>query len=423
MKVEGFNYLIIGNSAAGVSAAEAIRQRDAKGSIGIVSAEDYPIYSRCLLAYYLSGEIEERRLLFRPPDFYQQVRARPILGHRVVQVVPSENRVLLDDGSWLGYDKLLLATGASPRWLPIKGAQNKGLLVLRTVADVKQIISFSRKSREAVVIGGGLIGLKAAYGLSQRGLTVHVVELLDWLLPGIIDPEASKILKRKFEERGIKVKTGVSVEEIRGRRGHVAEVKLSDGSVIPCQLAVLAAGVSPNVEAVKDSGIKLGRGIITDETMRTSVENIFAAGDVAETVDRLRGERVLNALWPNAVSQGRVAGQNMAGGKTRYNGSLSMNSTSFYDLDIISFGVVNPPDGKYQSIVEYRPPNYRRLVLKEGRIVGFLALGNVSHAGVMLSLSLRGDELSRLRGRVMKGGLLKNGKLLLIQGRRRGLTL
>ncbi len=421
--MEGFNYLIIGNSAAGVSAVEAIRGRDVRGSIGIVSAEDYPIYSRCLLAYYLSGEIEEERLLFRSPDFYQQMRAKPILGHKAVQVVPSENRVLLDDGRWLGYDKLLLATGASPKRLPIKGGRNEGLLMLRTVEDVKRIISLSRASREAVVIGGGLIGLKAAYGLSQRGLKVHVIELLDWLLPGIIDPGASRILEQRFREHGIEVRTGISVEEIRGRKGWVEGVRLSDGSIVPCQLVILAAGVSPNVEAVQDSGIELGRGIITDELMRTNVENIFAAGDVAETIDRLRGERVINALWPNAISQGRVAGQNMAGGKTRYNGSLSMNSTSFYDLDIISFGVVNPTDEGYESIVESRPPNYRKLVLKEGRIVGLIALGKVSHAGVMLSLSLRGDELSQLRGGVMSGGLLRNEKLLVIQGRRRGFNL
>jgi len=421
--VEGFNYLIIGNSAAGVSAVEAIRERDSKGSIGIVSVEDYPIYSRCLLAYYLSGEIGENRLLFRPPDFYQRMRAEPILGHRVVQVVPLENRVLLNDGRWLGYDKLLLATGASPKWLPLKGGQKEGVLVLRTVADVKRIISFSKDSHEAVVIGGGLIGLKAAYGLSQRGLKVHVIELLNWLLPGIIDPEASRILERKFEEHGIEVRTGLSVGEIKGRGDRVEGVRLSDGSTIPCQLVIMAAGVSPNVELVQNSRIKLGRGILTDELMRTSVENIFAAGDVAETVDRLRGERAINALWPNAVSQGRVAGQNMAGGEAKYGGSLSMNSTSFYDLDIISFGVVNPPDGKYDSLVEYRPPNYRKVVLEEGRIVGLVALGKVSHVGVMLSLSLRGDELSQLRGEVMGGGLPKSKKLLAIKERRRGLKL
>ncbi len=421
--MEGFNYLIIGNSAAGVSAVEAIRERDSKGSIGIVSVEDYPIYSRCLLAYYLSGEIGENRLLFRPPDFYQRMRAEPILGHRVVQVVPLENRVLLNDGRWLGYDKLLLATGASPKWLPLKGGQKEGVLVLRTVADVKRIISFSKDSHEAVVIGGGLIGLKAAYGLSQRGLKVHVIELLNWLLPGIIDPEASRILERKFEEHGIEVRTGLSVGEIKGRGDRVEGVRLSDGSTIPCQLVIMAAGVSPNVELVQNSRIKLGRGILTDELMRTSVENIFAAGDVAETVDRLRGERAINALWPNAVSQGRVAGQNMAGGEAKYGGSLSMNSTSFYDLDIISFGVVNPPDGKYDSLVEYRPPNYRKVVLEEGRIVGLVALGKVSHVGVMLSLSLRGDELSQLRGEVMGGGLPKSKKLLAIKERRRGLKL
>ena len=196
-------------------------------------------------------------------------------------------------------------------------------------------------------------------------------------------------------------------------------MRLSNGDFVPCQVVIIAKGVKPNIELARGSGIKISRGIPTDEMMRTNIENIFAAGDVAETVDLLRGERGINALWPNAVSQGRVAGKNMAGREVKYNGSISMNSISFYDLNIISFGVVNPTGDEYETIVEHTPLNYRKLVVKDGRIVGMINLGDIRNSGATLSLSLKGEKLSQIGGALMGHGIFRNRKVLSIQGKQR----
>ncbi len=418
-RMEGFNYIVVGNSAAGVSAVEALRRLDEKGSVAIISDEDYPVYSRCLLAYYLSGEIEEEKLLFKPLDFYERMHVKPILGRKAVKVIPSENKVLLEDGKCLAYDKLLLATGASPKRIEVKGGNSKGVFVMRTVEDAKGIISSSRAADRAVIVGGGLIGMKAAYGLNKRGLKVKLVVSSNRVLSQMIDLDASNILRSKLEEHGVIVETGLSVKEITGENRQVSGVKLSDGSHLPCQMVIIAKGVSPNVGLAQECGTKINRGIVTDEAMKTNIENIFAAGDVAETMDLLQREQTLNPLWPNAISQGRVAGQNMAGGEAKYNGSMSMNSISFYGLDIISFGIVNPQGDEYETIIERDSQVYRKLVIRAGKIVGMITVGNIRNSGVILSLSLRGAKLPRIRGALMGDGILKDQKILSIQEKER----
>jgi len=417
--MEKFNYIIVGNSAAGASALEAIRRIDEKGSIAIISDENYPVYSRCLISYYLSGEIAEEGLLFKPLDFYEEMRVKPMLGKKAIRVVPLRNEVVLEDGECLAYNRLLLAIGASPEKLGIKGEDSEGAHVMRTIADVKKIISSYETTDTAVIVGGGLVGMKAAYGLNRQGLKVEVIDIANWILPQMIDLEAANILRDRLEEHGIAVRTGLSVEEMVEENGRVRAVRLSNGDFVPCQMVMIAKGVNPNIELARSSGIKISRGILTDEMMRTNIENIFAAGDVAETVDLLRGERVINALWPNAVSQGRVAGKNMAGREVKYNGSISMNSISLYDLNIISFGVVNPTGDEYETIVEHTPLNYRKLVVKDGRIVGMINLGDIRNSGATLSLSLKGEKLSQIGGVLMGRGIFRDRKVLSIQGKQR----
>lgn len=417
--VDGFNYIIIGNSAAGVSALEAIRQLDKEGSTAIISEEDYPIYSRCLISHYLAGEIEEEKLFFRPTNFYKKMKAKPILGTRVVRVIPSQTKVVLAGGKYLSYDKLLLAIGASPKRPEIEGQHHKGVFVIRTIEDVKKIISLSSIGKRALIIGGGLVGIKAAYGLNKRGLKVSVVVSSNQILSQMVDLDAATILTSKLESHGITVQTGLSVKEIRGQDEYISVAVLSDENTIPCQLVIIAKGVNPNVGLLQGSGIKLNRGILTDGMMRTNIENIFAAGDVVEAVDLLTGDRTINALWPNAISQGRVAGLNMAGGKTKYDGSISMNSINFYDLNLISFGIVNPRGREYETLVEHNPANYRKLVIKDEKIVGMITVGNVRNSGVLLSLATRGERISNIKDILMGHGILKANKILTMAERNR----
>ncbi len=226
--MEKFNYIIVGNSAAGASALEAIRRIDEKGSIAIISDENYPVYSRCLISYYLSGEIAEEGLLFKPLDFYEEMRVKPMLGKKAVRVVPSRNEVVLEGGERLAYNRLLLATGASPEKLGIKGEDSEGAHVMRAIADVKKIISSCETTDTAVIVGGGLVGMKAVYGLNRQGLKVEVIDIANRILPQMIDLEAANILRDRLEEHGIAVRTGLSVEEMVEENGRVCAVRLSN---------------------------------------------------------------------------------------------------------------------------------------------------------------------------------------------------
>jgi NAD(P)H-nitrite reductase large subunit len=384
--------VIIGSSAAGISAAETIRREDPTCEIIMISDEPNPLYSRPLISYLLAGELPEERIYYRPPEFYERNRIEALLGRRAIRVEPQANRVILDNDEELEYDNLLLATGASPKLPEIDGVEKRGVFGFRTIQDAKEMLQMLPQVKQALVLGGGLVGLKAAAGLKARGVDVTVAVGSPHLLSQMVDAETAAIYRELLEEHGIKVATGMKPAKILGDGG-VEGVRMESGEELPAQLVVVGKGVRANMEPVKGTEVRCDYGVLIDEYCRTNVKNIYAAGDVAQSYDLVRGESWTNQIWPCAVEQGRIAALNMAGKEAVYQGSMGMNSVQFFDLPVISAGLagLRERDFDEELIRQPAPRIYKRLVLRGDRVVGFVLVGEIDNAGVIRSLCPRGS--------------------------------
>jgi NAD(P)H-nitrite reductase large subunit len=391
------NIVIIGNSAAGIAAAESIRYSDKESKVSIISDEDYTAYCRCVLSYYLAGEKEESHLVYRASEFYKENNIDLILNTKVIRTEPKKNRIVLENGEKLGYDKLIIATGSLPKFPEIKGIHKRGVFGFRTIKDAREISGLLTIAKTAVCLGGGLIGLKAAYALKKRGLEVKVIVKSDQILSQVLDRTAADIVKRHLEFFGIEILTGLDVKEFLGE-GELKAVKLDSGKIIGCEVAIIGKGVSANTAIVKDTDIKIQEGIMVNEYLRTSVENVFAAGDCAETFDLILEEPQINALWPNAVEQGALAGRNVSGENIIYPGSIGMNSAEFFGLPVVSMGVVRQEQGM-EVLLKSKSDGriYKKIVLKDNRVKGVILLGDIENSGVYLNLMKEKIDVSSLK--------------------------
>ena len=396
-------YLIVGNSAAGLNAAEAIRSRDAEGTVTIVSAEDYPAYSRCLIPYFMEGKVSEEDMLYRPKDYYQTNRFEVLLGKTVVSTDPAGKSVALDNGEKLPYDKLLIATGGSPEIPDVPGMDKDGVFGFRTTVDLQGILRVAKTADSAIVLGGGCVGLMAASGLHSLGLKVTVVIRSPHLLSQVADAEAGEIFRRRFEANGVSVVTGADVAEVLGG-DKVEGAKLDNGTELKCQIIVVGKGVNSNIGLVANTDIRTHWGIIVDDELRTSAPDIYAAGDVAETMDIVTGRETVNAIWPAAAEQGRIAGANMAGEHQKYEGSMRMNSAEFFGLPLISTGLVKPkaPE-EYEILTRYvvQKEIFRKVVLRDNVVVGAVLVGEIESAGVYATLMRKKVDVSSVKDRLL----------------------
>jgi len=404
VKGEGWvHHVIIGNSAAGVRAAEILRLLDRTAAITMVADEDRPAYSRCLLPDYLAGKRGEDDLRIRPLDFYDTLGIKTRWGKPVVTIDPAGGRIGLADGSDLPFDRLLLATGASSAMPPVAGLNREFVFGLRHLADAQGILRECSHARRAVVIGGGFVGLEAGYALNRRGLEVTVVEKLPHILPLQMDAVAAGILLQDMEAAGIRFRLGSGIREITGT-GKDRGVLLDDGGWLEADLVIVATGTRPNAELAREAGISVNRGIPVNQYLETSAPGIYAAGDVAETRDVVTGELGLTPIWPNAAVQGRVAACNMAGFPRTYGGLIGMqNAVEFRDVPAIAMGITQPPAG-YEELVDYRPRErrYRKLVLRGEVLVGMILVGEVSQAGVYAALIKKQAGITGFRRLLMR---------------------
>ncbi len=259
------------------------------------------------------------------------------------------------------------------------------------------------KVKSVAVLGGGLIGLRAAYALKNRGKDVSVFVKSGSILSQIIDKDAAGMMQKRIEEKGIKIFTGVAAKEITGAKA-VNGVALEDGSKHDCELVIIGKGVSPNIEIAKDAGIKTNRGILTDNFLKTDAEDIFAAGDVSETNDIALEESSINAIWPTACEQGRIAGLNMAGEKEAYEGSLAMNSIEFFGLPVISIGITRPKSNVYEELVKKDAARniYKKVVLKDGIIAGVVFVNSIENIGVIGSLVKNKTDITGIKDIILE---------------------
>ncbi len=394
----GVKYVIIGGSAAGVTAAETLREHDKKSSITLISDEEFPLYSRCLLTYLIAGSIDESKLYFKSENFYKDNNIKTYLGKKAVSVDTKKKAVSLEGKTQISYDKLLFATGASPKGVDVPGIKKRGVFTIRKIDDARTIMNMLENVKEVAILGGGLIGLRDAYALRLRQKEVTVVVKSPQVLSQMVDMDAARIIASTLEKNGIKIMTGVAAREIVGGES-VEGILLDNNEKLNCQLIIIGKGVKPNTELASScGGIKVEDGIVVDEFLRTSIEDIFAAGDVAETYDIARETKRINALWPCAVEQGEIAALNMLGKETAYEGSLSMNSVDFFNLSCISMGAtLSKNEGSYEIISKIGEDVYKKFVLKENRIVGMILVGDVKIAGIISALIKERIDISSIK--------------------------
>ena len=381
------NYVIIGNGPSGVNAVESIRKRDTEGKITLISKENNAPYSRIMVPELISGEIEEPDIYYRGTDFYERYDVSCRLGVTVAEIEPCKKEVLLETGESVAFDKLLIATGSSPVVLPFMRDTPEGVFSLWNKADAEKLNKYLEGNVDkTVIIGGGLVGLQAARAFAGRGKDITLIESQPHLMSAQLDKAAGRMLMDAAGKAGVQVMCGVNVQALETANGlaagKIAGVQTNQGK-IPADLVLITTGARPNLDFTDGSGLKMGRGLLVNDEMRTSIPDIFAAGDVAEAAGILEEENILRPLWLCAVKQGKVAGTNMAGGSLRYEGSMTMNSIDLFGMPIISMGMLAGPE--LEEII-IQPPDknvYQKLLLCQDKLMGFILIGDVRQAGLL----------------------------------------
>ncbi|MCX5880868.1 MAG: FAD-dependent oxidoreductase [Deltaproteobacteria bacterium] len=382
------NHVIIGNGIAGVSAAESIRELDGSGSIFMISDEPVDPYCRPMISLVLEGVVSPSKLPIRDSGFYEALNITPVLGSRVERMDVDAKILFLSDGKTLPYDTLLIASGADPRLVKATAAHLANIFFMRNQHQVLEMLKTLPQMRHALVLGGGLVGFKAACALLHRGIDVTMLIRSGYPLSLQVDETAGGMILAELTRRGLNVRVGVEVTGFKGS-DTVTGAFLSDGTKVSCDLVIVGKGVLPSVSFVPRDRIRVDLGIVVDDHLETTCPGIFAAGDVAESMDIARKTRWVNAIWPEAVAQGRIAGMNMAGRTVVYKGSLGRNVIRIFDLDILAAGWVNAPeDPRFTVLSEHnrRLNTYRRLVFEEDRLIGATLVNQIETGGILTAL-------------------------------------
>ncbi|MDO4803514.1 MAG: FAD-dependent oxidoreductase [Lachnospiraceae bacterium] len=382
-------YVVIGSSAAGINAIRELRRIDKEGEIILVSKDEY-IYSRCILHQYLCGERTIERLNFAEKDFDELYNVNWMKGREAVGLRCADHILMLDGDEKLSYDKLLIATGSHTFIPPIKGlSEADNYIGFRNLDDIEVLKEVPKTAKHIVVLGSGLIGIDCATGYLHMGVKVTLVDFAGWLLNKQLDKRAAQTYIDAFQANGVEQYYGVGVNEVHVRDGKIYEIELSDGTVLPCDFFVVTAGVRSNVEFLKDSELELSKfGLVYDETGRTSDPDVYGAGDVSGT----------SPIWPVAVKEGMIAAANMAGGTEKMTDFFASKSTmSFLGIHTMSLGIVTAPDDTYREDIYDKDGVYKKVVSKDGRIVGALLQGDLAYGGVLQQMIARKIDVRRVK--------------------------
>lgn len=371
-------YVIIGAGPAGILAAERIRVMDEEAQITLVSTDEH-VHSRCMLHKYLGHERNVEGINFVPENFFEKNRIWWAKGERVNAVKPEEKIVELDGGAFLPYDKLLIATGAGFFIPPIEHFREvKNVYGFRDFSDAKAMDEAVEGKKKVFIVGSGLVGLDAACALCERGYEVSIAEMAPRVMPLQTDEYAASVYQKAFEEAGCKFYLGIGVtgSKVNGD-GEIDTVILSDGTEVPCDVVMVAAGVRPKVDFLEGSGIKIGRGIEVNEYLETSIPDIYAAGDV----------NGLSGVWPDAMDQGKVAAMNMCGVKVPYEKPYPFKNTSnFFGITMLSIGKIDPVEEGAQVLTVFDRGTYKKAILKEDKLQAILIQGDIANTGIYLKL-------------------------------------
>ena len=414
-----FRYVIIGIGVAGIAAVEGIRKVDSTGEITLVGDDPHGFYSRPGLAYYLTGELEGQHLFPYPTADLAKLNAR-FLRDRVLRILPLERKLSLASGKELGYDRLLLATGAKALKPNIPGVDLAGVVKLDDYTDARDILGIARKTRTAVVVGGGITALELAEGLSARRVKVHYLLRGDRYWANVLEEAESRLVEKRLNDEGIKIHFHTEVAEILGKKGRVAGIRLVGGSTIRCEMVAYAIGIAPRLDLARAAGLEVERGILANEYLETSIPGIFTAGDAAQVFDPLTGRSVLDSLWGPAREQGFIAGQNMAGKHFRYIKEVPFNVTRLAGLTTTIIGMLG--GGRDEDVIGIvrgdsetwrdRPEaisaqsgfdiNRVRLMVGRDRLLGAIVIGDQGLSATLEGLIRERVDITTIRSQLLE---------------------
>lgn len=366
--------VIIGASAAGISAAKTLKALDPNTEVVIISKDD-TIHSRCMLHKYLGHERDAQGISFVPQDFCETNNITWMKNTIVTSVDSQKKNIKTQDHQEITYDKLLITTGAAYFIPPVPGMREAhNIFGFRDLSDAKLIDNASKNSENAIVVGAGLVGMDAAFALLELGLNVTVIEMADTVLGLQLDPKAAGEYQKLFEGAGAKFLLSEKVDSVElDKHQNATSVHLASGKIVPCDFIIVAAGVRPSYDFLEGSGIATNRGITVGDDMRTNIEDVYAAGDVLG----------ISGIWPNAMNQGKIAATNMLGGNALYEDRYALkNTASFYGLTTLSLGNINPVDGENcHIIIREDKNNYQKIVSSDSEILGVIFQGDIGNTG------------------------------------------
>ncbi|MGV8907157.1 MAG: NAD(P)/FAD-dependent oxidoreductase [Acetobacterium sp.] len=366
--------VIIGASAAGISAAKTLKTLEPDTEVVIISKDD-TIHSRCMLHKYLGHHRDAQGISFVPQDFCEINNISWMKNTTVIAVEPQKKIIRTQDHQEITYDKLLITTGAAYFIPPVPGMREAhNVFGFRDLSDAMLIDEASKNSKNAIVVGAGLVGMDAAFALLEQGLKVTIIEMAETVLGLQLDNKAAGEYQKRFEDAGAKFLLSEKVVRVDlDDNQNAKSVHLASGKVVLCDFLVVAAGVRPSYDFIEGSGIDANHGITVGDDMHTNIADVYAAGDVLG----------ISGIWPNAMKQGKIAATNMLGGSAIYDDRYAIkNTASFYGLTTLSLGNINPRDEETCEIIEREDKNnYQKIVSNKGQILGVIFQGNISNTG------------------------------------------
>lgn len=362
--------IIVGNGLAGIISAKTLRELDEKVEIEVFAEEKYHYYPRPNLIEFLAGTIPFERTFAFPQEWYREQNININLEKPVIRIFPDSQEMEVEGGKREKYESLLLANGSFSFIPPFKGTDKNGIFALRTLDDAFELLEYLKNHQRVVVIGGGLLGLETARAVKSRGARVEVVEFFDRLLPRQLDIQGASLLKAQIENMGIKVHLGLATEEVLGQ-DEVSGLRFKGEREIETDMAIIAAGVRPNIRLAKEAGLETDRGLVVDDYLQSSNPKIFAAGDVIQHRERVYG------IIPSSFNQARIVASNILSKKEKYEGTVPSNTLKVVGLDLTSVGLVNPEEGTCEEFRKEKKEEgiYKKVVIQKGVVVGAIWMG------------------------------------------------
>ncbi|AUG56324.1 Assimilatory nitrate reductase electron transfer subunit [Acetivibrio saccincola] len=397
-------YVILGNGAAGISAAETLRSLDELSEITIISEENVPTYTKFLLPDYVGGRLPREKLFLRSMKNYEENKINLMLNKKVDKIDVENKCIKLNCGTIVEYDKLLAATGAKPVIPKIDGLENSDYLTINTITDADIIRNRASAGKNAVIVGGGLTGVETAYALKNLGMNTTIVEREDSILPQHLDSMGSEIFINQVQEDGIDVLLSKNMVFVSS--GEEKYVEFSDGEKIKYDMLVIAIGTRPCLDIFEGTEIKCQRGVLVNRYLESSVKDVYAAGDVSESQSYQARGYVSGYIWSNALTQGKCAAFNMAGQPKEFTTSEAASSAvRLRDVPLISMGLVKPDEKDFEVVVELDKESnmYKKIVLKDNKVKGMIFIGDVKTGNIIADYIRKYKDISDIKHLIFSG--------------------